>query len=53
MVKDITIDDIRNANILHKWYDFYTEFGRGMMCYLETMTTPGRARLPRRLKKGD
>lgn len=47
----VTIDEIRNANILHKWYDFHTEFGRGMMCYLETMTTPGRARLPRRLKK--
>lgn len=31
--------------------DFIMNFGRGYQCFLESATTPGKARLPRKLKK--
>lgn len=31
--------------------DFYTNFGRDYQCFLQSAITPGKARLPRRLKK--
>lgn len=31
--------------------DFVMNFGRGQQCFLESAITPGKARLPRRLKK--
>ena len=33
------------------WAERMTNFGRGYMCYMESVMTPGRARLPRKLKK--
>ena len=31
--------------------DWYMNFGRGYQCFIESAITPGKARLPRRLKK--
>lgn len=31
--------------------DLVMNFGRGYQCFLESAITPGKARLPRRLKK--
>ena len=31
--------------------DFLMNFGRGVQCFLESAITPGKARLPRKLKK--
>ena len=31
--------------------DWYMNFGRGYQCFLESIITPGKARLPRKLKK--
>lgn len=45
------LDVLRHVARLEAYMQPYLDFGRGYACYLETMTTPGRARLPRRLKK--
>lgn len=47
----LTLDDMRLIQGLEEMRDRLTNFGRGYQCYLESCITPGRARLPRRLKK--
>ena len=51
MEEEITINDLLYAKRLEAFCQKRLDFGRGFMCYMETMTTPGKARLPRRLKK--
>ena len=36
---------------MQKRFDNIMNFGRGYQCFLESAITPGKARLPRRLKK--
>ena len=47
------LDEIRSEAYRAFMYsmDFYMNFGRGQQCFLESAFTPGKARLPRRLKK--
>ena len=41
----------QRLDYLNRSLEQITNFGRGYSCFLESVFTPGRARLPRKLKK--
>ena len=43
--------ELEQVQRFRQWMDNRLNFGRGFACYMESMFTPGRARLPRKLKK--
>lgn len=43
--------DLDVLKVFMQMMDSYMNFGRGYQCFLESAITPGKARLPRRLKK--
>ena len=43
--------DLDGLRTFTQWMDSLMNFGRGYQCFMESAITPGKARLPRRLKK--
>lgn len=51
---EFNLDSLRADLRIDRFFAFMERtatFGRGYQCFMESMMTPGRARLPRRLKK--